>query len=41
MEKKLLEIIETHQSLDNKLHIMDDVRSLFEQIRLLRQEKRS
>jgi hypothetical protein len=40
METKLLDIIATHQSLDNKLHLMDDVKSMFEQIRLLRFENR-
>jgi hypothetical protein len=40
MKEKLLQIIESHQSLDNKLHLMDDVESMFEQIRLIRQENR-
>jgi len=40
MKEKLLQIIETHQSLDNKLHLMNDVESMFEQISLLRLENR-
>jgi hypothetical protein len=40
VEQKLLEIIASHQSLDNKLRLMSDVNSMFEQIRLLRQENR-
>ena len=41
MEDKLLDIIATHQSLDNKLHLMEDVQSMFEQIRQLRFENRA
>jgi hypothetical protein len=40
MKKQLIRIIETHPSLDNKLHLIDDVTSLFEQIELMQLEKR-
>ena len=41
MEDKLLHIIATHQSLDHKLHLMEDVQTMFEQIRQLRLENRA
>jgi hypothetical protein len=40
MESKLLDIIANHPSLDNKLHLMEDVKNMFDQIRQIRLENR-
>ena len=40
MEDKLLDIIANHPSLDHKLHLMEDVKLMFDQIRHLRMENR-